>query len=84
MGIIFQILFYLVIGFAEMFIVTARTSLIAKGRSVAASSVVFFETIIYFIILNQLVTKLGDNWPVFIAYSVGGSLGTFFNLRHSS
>jgi uncharacterized protein YebE (UPF0316 family) len=64
-----------------MFIITARTSLISKGKKVAASSVVFIETILYFIILNQIVSNMGNNWHVFIAYAVGGSLGTFVNLK---
>jgi uncharacterized protein YebE (UPF0316 family) len=79
----FQFLIYLALGFVEMFIITARTSLIAKGKTFAASSVVFFETLLYFVILNQLVAKMGNNWPVFVAYAMGGSLGTFVNLKSS-
>lgn len=84
MGIIFQILLYLLIGFIEMFIVTARTSLISKGKTIAASSVVFLESIVGLFILNQIVSNLGGNWSILIAYSMGGSLGTFVNLRRSS
>jgi len=83
METILQVFLYLTIGFVEMFIITARTSLISKGKSVAASSVVFFETLLYFVILNQLVTKMGNNWPVFVAYAMGGSLGTFVNIKGS-
>ena len=81
MATILQILLYLGIGFVEMFIITARTSLISRGKKVAASSVVFVETILYFIILNQIITNIGTNWHVFIAYAAGGSLGTFVNLK---
>jgi uncharacterized protein YebE (UPF0316 family) len=81
MAILFQILLYLAIGFIEMFIITARTSLISKGKKVAASSVVFVESILYFVILNQIVSSMGNHWHVFVAYAAGGSLGTFVNLK---
>lgn len=80
-----QPVLYLAVGFVEMFIITARTSLISKGKSFAASSVVFVETILYFVILSQLVNNVGNNnWFVFVAYAFGGSLGTFVNLRKTS
>jgi uncharacterized protein YebE (UPF0316 family) len=82
MEIIIQIVLFTVVGFVEMFVVTARTSLISKGKSTSASLVVFVEGMLYFVILSQIVSKLGNNWPVFIAYSAGGSLGTFVHLRH--
>jgi len=75
---------YLVIGFVEMFLATARTSLISKGKTVAAASVVFIENLIYFVILYQILNSIENNWPVFVAYSMGGSLGTFVNLKRFS
>jgi len=81
MATIIQIVIYLLVGFVEMFLATARTSFIAKGKNFAAAAIVFIENILYFVVLIQLLNNLGNNWPVFIAYSTGGSLGTFVNLR---
>ncbi len=81
---IVQITIYLFVGFIEMFLATQRTSFIAKGKNINASVIVFIENILYFAILFQLLNNLGNNWPVFIAYSTGGSLGTFVNLRKSA
>jgi uncharacterized protein YebE (UPF0316 family) len=69
------------VGFIEMFLATARTSLIAKGKGVSASAIVFLENVLYFIVLYQLINNLQNNWPVFISYSLGGSLGTLVNLK---
>lgn len=84
MAITVQILLYLFVGFVEMFLATARTSFIAKGKNLNASAVVFVENILYFLILFQLLNNLQNNWPVFISYSTGGALGTFVNLRKAS
>jgi len=82
--ILVQLAIYLVVGFVEMFIATQRMSFISKGKVFAASTVVFIENILYFLILFQLINSMNTNWPVFVAYSMGGSLGTFVNLKHSS
>jgi len=82
--IIFQLVIYLIVGFVEMFLATARTSFIARGKTIAASAIVFVENILYFLILFQLINSIQHNWPVFVAYSMGGSLGTFVNLKKSS
>lgn len=78
---ILQATVYLLVGFIEMFLATKRTSLIAKGRGVSASAIVFVENILYFVILYQLINNLDNNWPIFISYSLGGSLGTLVNLK---
>jgi len=78
---ILQAIIYLFVGFIEMFLATARTSLIAKGKTFSASAIVFIENILYFIILFQFINNLDNNWPIFISYSLGGSLGTFANLK---
>ena len=83
-GILIQLVIYLVVGFIEMFIATQRMSLIAKGKTVAAAGVVFVENLLYFIILFQLINNMNGHWPVFVAYSMGGSLGTFVNLKHGA
>ena len=84
MTIVIQSAVYLFVGFVEMFLATQRTSFIAKGRTFNASIIVFIENILYFAILFQLINNLNNNWPVFIAYSMGGSLGTFVNLKKSA
>ena len=81
MGVLLQSIVYLFVGFVEMFLATARTSFIAKGRTFSASMVVFIENILYFLILFQLINNLQNSWPVFISYSLGGSLGTLVNLN---
>ena len=80
-GTITQLVMYLAIGFVEMFLATARMSLIAKNKTVAASGIVFIENMVYFAILYTILNTMQHNWPVFVAYSMGGSLGTFVNLR---
>ncbi len=84
MATFIQIALYLVVGFVEMFLATARTSFIAKGKNLHASAIVFLENMIYFAILFQLVNNIQNNWPVFISYSTGGALGTFMNLRKTA
>ncbi len=79
-----QIILYLVVGFVEMFLATQRTSFVARGKNLGASVIVFVENILYFLILFQLINNLGNNWPVFVSYSLGGSLGTFINLKGTS
>jgi uncharacterized protein YebE (UPF0316 family) len=79
--ILIQLVIYLVVGFIEMFIATQRMSFVAKGRVLAATAIVFVENIVYFIILYQLINNAQGNWQVFVAYSMGGSLGTFVNLK---
>ncbi len=44
MATFIQILLYLLVGFVEMFLATARTSFIAKGKNLRASVIVFVET----------------------------------------
>ena len=83
MASLIQILLYLFVGFVEMFLATARTSFIAKGKNLHASVIVFVENMLYFLILFQLIDSLQNNWPVFISYSTGGALGTFVNLKKS-
>lgn len=83
-GILIQLVIYLVVGFIEMFIATQRMSLVAKGKTLAAAVVVFVENLLYFLILFQLINNVNGHWPVFVAYSMGGSLGTFVNLRHGT
>ena len=75
---------YLFVGFVEMFLATARTTLIARGKILAATSIVFVENLTYFIILYQIINSIDRNWPIFVAYSMGGSLGTFVNLKKFS
>ncbi len=84
MALVAQIFLYLLIGFVEMFLATARTSLISRGKTIEASFVVFIENITYFIILYQILNNMGNGWPIFVAYSMGGSLGTFVNLKKFS
>jgi len=79
---VIQAVIYLFVGFIEMFLATARTSFIARGRNFSASVVVFIENILYFFILYQLINHLENNLPVLISYSLGGSLGTFVNLKN--
>ncbi len=84
MPVILQSTIYLFIGFIEMFLATARTSFIARGRTFSASAIVFVENVLYFIILYQFINNLNENWLVFIFYSLGGALKTFANLRKTS
>jgi hypothetical protein len=84
MAIFLQVVIYLLIGFVEMFLATARTSFISRGKTIQAASIVFFENIIYFAIIYQLVNSMQRGWPIFVAYSMGGSLGTFVNLKKFS
>jgi len=84
MATIIQIVVYLLVGFVEMFLATARTSFIAKGKNFSASAVVFLENIIYFFIILQFINNMHNNWPIFLSYSTGGALGTFVNLRKAT
>ncbi len=69
------------VGLIEMFFVTQRIRLIAKGRSVEAATLVFFEDFIHFFLIYQIARNLYDDWPLFIVYALGNSLGTYLTLQ---
>ncbi len=79
--ILLRIAGYFAIGFLEMFLATQRTYWISKGRSLGAALLVFFENFIAFFIIYQISMNFGSNWPIFIAYAIGNSLGTYINLE---
>jgi uncharacterized protein YebE (UPF0316 family) len=72
---------YLAIGFLEMFLATQRTYWISQGRSFGAASLVFFENFIALFIIYQLTQNFTSQIPLFVAYAVGNSLGTYLNLE---
>jgi len=76
-----DILFYFFIGFLEMFLATQRTYWISKGQSLGAALLVFFENFIAFYIIYQVSNNLYSNWPLFLFYALGNSLGTYINLE---
>lgn len=81
MAILINILSYFFIGFLEMFLATQRTYWISKGQSKGAALLVFFENFIAFYIIYQISNNLYNNWPLFIAYALGNSLGAYINLE---
>ena len=81
MNEIIKILVYFGVGFLEMFLATQRTYWISKGRSKGAALLVFFENFIAFFVIYQAANNLQQNYPVFIAYAIGNSLGTYINLE---
>lgn len=81
MSVLMRILFYAFIGFVEMFLATQRTYWISKGQSRGAAVLVFFENFIAFYVIYQAANNLNGNWPAFIAYALGNSIGTFVNLE---
>jgi len=76
-----NILLYFGVGFLEMFLATQRTYWISKGRSSAAALLVFFENFIALFVIYQIANNLYGHWPIFVAYAIGNSLGTFLNLE---
>jgi len=76
-----NILLYFGVGFLEMFLATQRTYWISKGRSSAAALLVFFENFIALYVIYQVANNLYGHWPIFIAYALGNSTGTFLNLE---
>ncbi len=81
MTFLVQALVYCAIGFVEMFLATQRTYWISKGQSTGAALLVFFENFIAFYIIYQTANSFQTNWPIFVAYSLGNSLGTFVNME---
>jgi len=81
MNEVLKILLYFGVGFLEMFLATQRTYWISQGRSRAAALLVFFENFIALFVIYQVANNLQNNWPVFIAYAIGNSLGTYINLE---
>ena len=76
-----ELLLYFAIGFVEMFLATQRTYWISKGRSYAAALLVFFENFIAMFVIYKVSQGFYENFPMFIAYGIGNSLGTFINLE---
>jgi len=81
MDFILQALLFAGVGFVEMFLATQRTYWISKDQSKGAALLVFFENFIAFFVIYQVANNLQNNWPIFIAYSLGNSFGTFVNLE---
>jgi hypothetical protein len=81
MSAIGQILLYFGVGFTEMFLATQRTYWISKGQSSGAALLVFFENFIAFFVIYQVANNFYGHWPIFLAYALGNSLGTFLNLE---
>jgi uncharacterized protein YebE (UPF0316 family) len=81
MNVFLNISLYFGVGFLEMFLATQRTYWISKGRSFAAALLVFFENFIALFVIYQIANNLYGHWPIFIAYAVGNSLGTYINLQ---
>lgn len=78
-----QLPLFFMVGFVEMVLITSRTYWTAKGRSKAASLVVFFETMIAMFVFYQVIQSLGDNFLVVVAYAIGNSVGTYIYLEKS-
>jgi hypothetical protein len=81
MNLAIQLVVYLLVGLVEMFLVTQRTYCISKGNSWGAASTVFVENLIVLFVFYNLLTSIHSNWPVIIAYSLGGSIGTLINIE---
>lgn len=81
MAILLKLLGYCAIGFVEMFLATQRTYWISKGQSRGAALLVFFENFIALFVIYQAANNFTSNWPAFVAYAVGNSIGTFVNLE---
>jgi uncharacterized protein YebE (UPF0316 family) len=75
-----KVLVFFVVGFVEMFIATQRMYWIAKGKSLAAALLVFFENAIYLFIIAEMVKGV-NLWYVIIAYALGSAIGTYINLE---
>lgn len=73
---------YFGVGFLEMFLATQRTYWISKGKSAAAALLVFFESLIAFWIIIQIVNNISgsDGW-IIVAYAAGNAVGTYINLE---
>jgi uncharacterized protein YebE (UPF0316 family) len=76
-----RILLYFGVGFLEMFLATQRTYWIAKGQSLGAALLVFFENFIALFVIYQIANNLYEHWPIFIAYALGNAIGTYINLE---
>jgi hypothetical protein len=73
---------YFGVGFLEMFLATQRTYWISKGKSIAAALLVFFESLIAFWIIFQIVNNISENdFLIIAAYSAGNAIGTYINLE---
>lgn len=75
-----QFALYLFVGFIEMFLITQRTSFIAKNKRKMAALVVFVENTITFFVILQLARDISHNLPAFGAYCLGSCTGTIINI----
>jgi uncharacterized protein YebE (UPF0316 family) len=69
------LLMFFAIGVVEMFIVAAWTKFVSGSQMVASGVVTFVNTLIYFYVLDALVSNAHDT-PVIVAYAIGCALGT--------
>lgn len=73
---------YCFIGCAEWGLAVARTVCCARGLAWYAAMIVFVEQMAGLTVLRFALES--DSWLAFIAYSLGGALGTFVVVKRGS
>ena len=68
-------LLYVGIGCLEWFLSLRRTLACARGETTTLCILVFVENLVGLFVLSNFVQT--GNWIIAIAYSLGGSLGSF-------
>lgn len=63
------------IGLVEMVIATVWTRLVSRGQLFASSFVTFVNILIWYYVLRQIISDLGD-WSIIVLYAAGCATGT--------
>lgn len=79
MNLLVQIPLYLIIGCAEWFLAIRRTVACARGETAILVTIVFIENIISLWVLSRFI--MTNDWGIAVAYSIGGSLGSWMVMK---
>lgn len=63
------------IGLAEMVIATTWTRFVSRGQLFASSMITFVNILIWYYVLRQIISDLGD-WSIVVLYAAGCATGT--------
>jgi len=63
------------IGLVEMVIATIWTKFVSRGQLFASSLITFVNILIWYYVLRQIISDLGD-WSIVVLYAAGCATGT--------
>lgn len=70
----------IVVRIVETSMATVRMIFTIKNKKVIATSIAFFEILIWFLIVKEAINSEGNNIIIAISYAIGFALGTYVGM----